>query len=428
MRQGTNRVDLTMSNEEQPASPIETPLRHEHEAESVREPVENAEFVQAQRPGAATGHPEGRLELEYLPWGGDSESKRGQDCWILATCGWVELEYAAMRRGCGLLDQPNRGTVAIRGQDRIDLLDRMVTQDLGLLGPTRSCRSFLTDRKGRILADLLILATPDEILLDVDVHQVQLVSETLNDHVFTEDASVEDVTDRWYRVGMHGPESAAVIDGFGAFPGEQLDVTTMKVAEATVHSVRRDLAATTGCELFVPRDQVVDVWQAIRQRAELCGFRARTVGWYAFNTARLEGGTPLFNIDFGPTNLPHETGLIDSCVSFTKGCYPGQEIVARMQHLGSPKQQLRGLRVLADALPVAGTQVFATEDAALAEPVGVVTSSTISPLSGATPIAFAMLRKRVVAEGTTVRLHAEGEVCQARVGGLDVLGSQEPAS
>ena len=93
-----------------------------------------------------------------------------------------------------------------------------------------------------------------------------------------------------------------------------------------------------------------------------------------------------------------------------------------MQHLGQPKQQLRGLRIEGDHLPVAGTQVFAIEDEELSEPVGVITSSAISPLAGASPVAFAMLRKRVVSEGSRVRMHAEGVACEAIVGDLDVLG------
>ena len=112
---------------------IESPLQQDHEAESRKQPVENAALEDAQRPGAASGDVEGRLELEYLPWGGD-ESDDATACMILATCGWVELEYAAMRRSCGMLDQPNRGTVSLRGQDRRDLLDSMITQDLKPLG------------------------------------------------------------------------------------------------------------------------------------------------------------------------------------------------------------------------------------------------------------------------------------------------------
>ncbi|MCH2133161.1 MAG: hypothetical protein MK116_05360 [Phycisphaerales bacterium] len=410
-----------MTDHEQLDPAAISPLTAEHEAESNRTPVEKAELGEAARPGADTGEATGRLELEYLPWGEPAEGQSGPPCAVLATCGWIELEYAVMRRGCGLLDQPHRATVAITGTERVDLLDRMVTQDLGTLSPGRACHAFLTGRTGRIIAELILLAREDDVLIDVDVHQAGAVVEILEHHVFTEDVQIEDATSRWYRIGLHGPETSAVLAGLGGLPESSLEVITATIAETPVSILRRDVAATTGCDLFVPRDRVVEVWKAIRQQAQIVGARARTVGWYAFNTARLEGGTPLFNIDYGPTNLPHETGLIDQCVSFTKGCYPGQEVVARMQHLGKPKQQLRGLRLQADLLPVAGAQVFEVDEDALSEPVGVVTSSGISPLLGAVPLAFGMLRSKVTADGTRVRVHAEGEVGEAIVGGLDML-------
>ena len=388
----------------------------------MKQPVDNEALQEAHRPGADSGQAEGRLELEYLPWGG-AESNEESSCMVLATCGWVELEYAAMRRGCGLLDQPNKATLSIRGEDRRDFIDRMITQDLKLLDTRTACRSFMTDRKGRIIADLVVLELPDELLIDLDVHQVKTVQNILEEHVFTEDVVIEEATNNWYRIGMHGPATSAIIDSFGSMPESVMGASRLEVSGLGVHAVRRDVAAVPGCDLFVQRDHALDAWTTIRKQASIRGIRARTVGWYAYNTARVEGGTPMFNIDFGTTNLPHETSLVEESVSFTKGCYPGQEVVARMHHLGQPKQRLRGLRIKGDLLPVSGTQIFASEDGELAEPVGVVTSSTISPLAGAAPIGFAMLKKRVASEGTIVRLHAEGQLCEATVGPLDLVGA-----
>jgi folate-binding protein YgfZ len=251
-----------------------------------------------------------------------------------------------------------------------------------------------------------------------------MVADLLSENIFIEDVRVEHATDRWYRIGLHGPQVPAVLASWGGCPDSPLQVSPLDIDGVEVLAIRQDLAATTGCELLLPRPAALDVWTAIRQRAQIVGVGTRTVGWYAFNTARLEGGTPLFNIDFGPTNLPHETGLFQDCVSLTKGCYPGQEIVARMENLGSPKQQVRGLRMTNESLPVAGAQVYAADDDALAQPVGVVTSSAASPLLSGHPVVLAMVRKRVVAEGTAVRVHVEGQPCEATVQGLDPL--QQP--
>jgi len=412
------------NNEEQVAG--QSPLEKLHHQDSLKNPVDREQIEDVDRPGAPSGGSSddslSRLELEYLPWGTD-DAEGATACRVLATCGWVELEYAIMRRGCGMLDQPNRGTVVLSGDDRQAVLENMVSQGLEGLSPTSAREAFLTDRKGRVQADLLIAALDEEILLDVDINQVDLVTTLLSDHIFTEDVQVRNGSEDWYRIGVHGPDAASILGSFGDVPESSLSSSCLEIAGVAALAVRRDQVSTPGFELFLPRAGVVTAWEAIRSTGGIRGIRVRTVGWYAFNTARIEGGTPLFNIDFASNNLPHESSLIESRVSFTKGCYPGQEVVARMHHLGAPKQALRGLKIKADVLPVAGSQVFAAEDETLAEAVGVITSSTISPLSGATPIAIAMLKKRVVASGSMVRVHAEGIASEAVVCDLDELVS-----
>ena len=286
----------------------ESPLIDLHKAEAAAPPIEMHQKEEADRPDASKGELGEPLELEFLPWGSSSEDEPA--CLVLATCGWVELEYAVMRRGCGLLDQPQRGTIVIRGEDRVDLLNRMVTQDLKGLSTSHACHGFLTDRKGRITADLILIAAEDALYLDLDMHQVASVCEVLHHHVFTEDVQIEDESLEWYRLGLHGPEVARVVEAHGGLREEHLGVSSLSIAESEVLAVRRDIAGTVGCDLLLPRAEVVSVWTAIRAHAQILGIRTRAVGWYAFNTARLEGGTPLFNIDFGSTSLPHETGLI----------------------------------------------------------------------------------------------------------------------
>ncbi len=410
------------NNEEQSAG--RSPLEEWHHRDSLTNPVDREQLRSADRPGAASGDSAedqlGRLELEYLPWGaGGTEDV--PVCQVLATCGWVELEYSIMRRGCGMLDQPNRGTILVTGADGQSLLENMVSQALEGLSPTSAKEAFLTDRKGRVQADLLIASSADSILIDVDINQVEMVATLLSDHVFTEDVEIRNASDEWYRIGLHGPDAGDLLSSFGDVPASPLGSSTLEIAGVTTLVVRRDQVSSPGYELLLPRAGVLEVWGAIRSTGGIRGIRVRTVGWYAFNSARIEGGTPLFNIDFASNNLPHESSLVDARVSFTKGCYPGQEVVARMHHLGAPKQALRGLKIQADVLPVAGAQVFAAEDETLAEAVGVITSSTISPLSGAKPIAIAMLKKRVVASGSMVRVHAEGTASEAVVCDLDEL-------
>jgi len=161
--------------------------------------------------------------------------------------------------------------------------------------------------------------------------------------------------------------------------------------------------------------------------------RLRPVGWAAFNATRIEAGTPIFGVDFDgaapataspakarreqaagaeapPGVLPAETGLLNRAVSLSK-CYVGQEVVARMHARGQVARQIAGLRVDGDALPIAGEQVLAEDSS----PIGVVTSSTISPLLSNAPICLAMLKRPFFALGTRVRIPAEGSLRTAVV-------------
>jgi folate-binding protein YgfZ len=152
--------------------------------------------------------------------------------------------------------------------------------------------------------------------------------------------------------------------------------------------------------------------------------RLRRAGWLALNVARIEAGTPLFNLDFGPSNLPAETGVLRDRVSFKKGCYLGQEVVARMDALGKPKQVLVGLRLDPPADPASPTPqpAHAARVFELGAPgtpgdeVGAVTSSTLSPMLGGAAIGFAQVKTKVGEhEGARVLVEAEGALRPATV-------------
>jgi folate-binding protein YgfZ len=139
--------------------------------------------------------------------------------------------------------------------------------------------------------------------------------------------------------------------------------------------------------------------------------KLRPIGWAAFNAARIEAGRPLLGIDFDDTILPAETGQMARAVSFTKGCYPGQEIVARMHARQVVAKQIAGLKFADDALPIAGANV--TDDQG--NIIGGITSSTISPMLSNTAIAIALLKRPFFNVGTVVNVPAEGAMRKAVV-------------
>ena len=366
---------------------------------------------------------------ELLPYGPPEAGVRLAECF-----GPIELEYAALRKHAALLDQPNRGVLALTGDDRRDFLNRMLTQDLASLAPFRLTRSFWLTRKGRIVADLRVVELEDRTLLDLDVHAVEPTAESLSGYLFSEDCAIEDCSEALHRLALHGPNAASVLGAAtthraGPALAELPDhgACVVKFDGAEVIAARDDTAGAPGLELFVPADRAAALYGRLAAAPRDPDAtppeppdptRARAIGWHAFNTARIEGGTPLFNLDFGPDSLPNETGLLRDRVSFTKGCYLGQEIVARIESHGGPKRILIALRFASDEgdtpQPATGAHLFAAGDAG-GEPVGAVTSSTLSPMLGAEPIALGVVRKDMCEPGTELEVTADAGRARATV-------------
>ncbi len=396
-----------------------SPIRHLHEFAAQATPSNPT--PDAVRPGASTGTRAQAPQVEYLPYG-PAEADTETICEIVGSYGAFEAEYAAIRQNAALMDCPHRGTLRIRGKDRIPFLNRMVTQELKGTKPGDVRASFWLNRKGRIESDLLLVECGDSMLADVDVHAAERTVESLQTFLFSEDVEIESATAEISRFELHGPSALALLSGTipaigrlapGTCASGNLDDMTLTVA-------RWDSTGEPGFILFVQRTHAEAMWtrflgQSIGKK------RVRAAGWLAYNTARIEAGTPLFNVDFGVTNLPHETGILRERVSFTKGCYLGQEVVARMESLGQPKQVLVGLSFKDDVLPVAESQVFSISPEGMGPQVGVVTSSTISPMLGAKPIAFAMVRTAAAVTDTDVLVNAEGRQVRATIGPLRTL-------
>lgn len=335
----------------------------------------------------------------------------------------VESEYAALRRGAALLDAPHRGTLRATGADRLDFLNRMVSHEVGTLKSGETQRAFLTNRKGRVQADLTVAALEAAVIIDLDIHQAIPVMTSLDAMLFGEDMRLDDLSDSHHHLSVHGPLTPDVLMTACGDPDMTLPVdgvATLEIDGVNVVAIMHRQFDLPSAELIMPVADAPRVWDFLIAADDVLADgkrRVRPIGWYAWNILRIEAGQPVMNIDFDPSHLPHETGLLADRVSFTKGCYPGQEVVARMQHLGKPKQQVVALRIEGDELPVSGSQVFedGDNDVALGDPIGVVTSSTLSPMLAATPIAMAMIRTKFVRDGGSVRVNAEGEQVRARV-------------
>lgn len=387
---------------------------------------------------------------------------------LVESFGDYEAEYAAIRKGVGIFETPQRGLVEVHGSDRLEFLHRMLTNDTRKLTPGEARRSFLLGKTGRIEADMIVLHFEGRTLLDLDVFQARTLPGELEKYLFTEDVKLSDATDRFAQIGLHGPAAAALLEAAGAeaVAGlEAMRAREIRVAETLCVVYRRDVTASLGLQLIIPRERLeavytrlVELVGGLRPHVEggaIRALRGRGIGWLAFNTARIEAGTPIYHIDFGHDSLPHETGVLHDAVSFTKGCYLGQEIVARMQNLGHPKRVLVGLKFEDQRMPIAGTTVMEAPKGAAAAPgeettatpaasagtvagpsvtagapasdaghtsgrvIGAVTSSTLAPMLGGKAVAFATMKWGMHRPGVKVVVPAEGAFVPAVV--------QEPA-
>ncbi len=359
----------------------------------------------------------------------------------------LELEYASKRKACVLFDAPHRALLQVTGSERLDFLQRMITQDLRPLAPGACARAFWLNRKGRIDADLRVINLEDRILLTLDAHAARRAHESLSAYVITEDVTITDLTDQRHSLLLLGPTAPDLLRALaqplsGPHPADLADNHACRATLAGVELLidRQDLANIPSFECILDSpEHALTLWPALLEAAspynaapdgaskpatELAQrIKLRPCGWHALNVARIESGVPLYNIDFGPDSLPHETGVLHDRVSFKKGCYLGQEVVARLEALGKPKQQLVALRIESQPspedrhearLPIAPAQLFAEGDA-LGDVLGAITSSTLSPMLAGAPIAFAQLRTKHAAPATRLATSAQGVILTATV-------------
>jgi folate-binding protein YgfZ len=264
----------------------------------------------------------------------------------------------------------------------------------------------------------------------MDVRLVETIRQTFEKYLFAEQVKLSSLVGRVHRMTLHGTDAGEILhDAVGTVIPDlnSLGAAPLMLFGVDVTVFRDDECAAPGYHLIVPADQAETLWtRLLNQYAnplELGKRRLRAIGWAAYNACRIEGGRPLFDIDFGNSAdpdqsvLPAEAGQFERAVSVTKGCYLGQEIVARMHARQQVAKQLVGLRVNADALPVAGAHLFDDKD----NQVGIVTSSTVSPVLSNACLALGYLKKPFFQLGTTVRVAAEGAMREATVVELPFL-------
>jgi folate-binding protein YgfZ len=319
-------------------------------------------------------------------------------------------ECAALRNTAGVLDLSFRGRFCLTGADRVRFLHGQVTNDVKSLSPGEGCYAALVTAKGKMQSDLNIYCLPDELLLDLEPGLGQAVAQRLEKYIIADDVQVVDAVPHYGLLSVQGPKADLVIRSLDL--GMELPAKPMNFTRANdptlgeIYLMNQPRIGTSGFDLFVPTAALSAV--ADKSIAAVNQVGGRACGWQALETARIEAGIPRFGADMDETNIPLEAGLENHAVSFTKGCYIGQEVIARIRTYGQVAKALRGLRLADDLkmLPAKGDKLFHGE-----KEVGYITSAVASPMYQAT-IALGYVRREHNQIGTELLLRlADVESC-----------------
>ena len=252
----------------------------------------------------------------------------------------VQAEQEILRTGCGLLDRSERGKLALTGPEAKAFLHGQVTNDVEGLQSGEGCYAAFLSHKGKMQGDLRVLNTGDELWLDTERATLQPLFTMINRYKLASDLELHKRTLQQGLLSLIGPDARTIA---GA---EDLAEREHSNAAGEIDGIPLLMVATdVGVDLVCDAERTEELAEALRARG------ARDVSDDAAEALRVERGRPRFGLDMDESTIPQEAGLNERAVSFTKGCYVGQETVARLHYRGKPNRHLRGLRLSGPAEP-----------------------------------------------------------------------------
>jgi folate-binding protein YgfZ len=307
----------------------------------------------------------------------------------------LAAEYAALTAGAGFVELAGRTLIDVSGADAVAFLHSFTTSDIKKLPVGRGCEAFVTSPQGKTLGHVLILRGEKSLLLCTTAGQAATLIGHWERYVISEDVTLRDLSTERTTLLVAGARAAEVLhQATGAEPpGELLAWSEVSIAGDSAGDIsaalaRVEYAGPNSYFLIVPNANVSAAAAALEQAGSVrCSVAATEM-------VRIEAGFPLFGQDITDDNLPQEIGRDAKAISFTKGCYLGQETIARIDALGHVNRQLVGVRFFGDGIPSAGTPLAVSEKV-----VGHVTSAAWSPRWG-DPLAIALVRRAQAKPGT----------------------------
>ncbi len=312
-------------------------------------------------------------------------------------------EYEFAKNTVALLDKNYLAYFSFTGPDRVRYLNAILTNNVKDLQSGQGNISLLLNPQGRILAEIETQSYPDSLLCISHAMTRHQLADTLEKFIIMDDVTLTDESDRYGTLSLTGPKTLQLLRELSA--EINLDaIPEFNFIDATLNSIpctltKHSFADTPSADIRVDRKHLDQLWNLLAEKSRSLG--GGPIGYTALNALRLEQSIPWFGYDFSDKQIPHEAGLEISHISYTKGCYTGQEIVERVRSRGQVNRRRVSLRFPnTTEPPPAGTALLAD-----AKEVGAVTSSSLLPQQSES-IGMAYLRKEGAAPGTTLTFAA----------------------
>jgi folate-binding protein YgfZ len=342
--------------------------------------------------------------------------------------GDVRAEYEAIRRGVAVIDLSPAGKLEVSGKNAVQFINGLVTNDVKSLAAGAGLLAAFLNVQGKLVAMSRIYRLDERLLLELDALNHEKLYQNLNRFTMAGDFFLRDLTEQQALVSLQGPRAAELLE---ALTGESISAQVQyqthqrQMAQVKLLIATHSRSGELGFDLFIPAEAAPRLWELILEKGQAAG--ARAVGQAALDIARLEAGIPREGVDVTEANILLEAGY-EKAVSYSKGCYLGQEVIARIHWQGQPARQLRGLLVEAETVPPPGTAIYATDGKKAGQMVGTITSSTHSPALDRI-IALGYVHRYYLAPGTVFILkQGESELGRAFLQQLPFIGQAQAAT
>lgn len=317
------------------------------------------------------------------------------------------IDYEAARSSAALFDLGQRTQIELTGDDRVTFLNNFCTNDITKLSPGEGCEAFLTSIKGRVLGHLFVFVEEASLWIDTVAGYEDAIIEHLDRYLITEDAELHRRSADYRALFVTGPQAIPRLQAAGF----EIDLPAAfahgraTVAGSEIHAWRVDWFDTPGVLLTIPTDGFESVLNQLAENDLHPGSET------AFEVLRIEARFPMYGCDITDDNLAQEVARSNRAISFTKGCYLGQEPIARIDAMGHVNRKLRGLRLETGPTPSPGDRIVDPEEG---KEIGTVTSS--ARLSDDhLPVALGYVRSKFVAPETRVQVNVGDDSITATV-------------